>query len=276
MWYESKLINEVLDSIKNALEYYSDIDIKISLCLNSQTYWESAQIGAPEDMFNEFLNHPLLKSVEVDFVKKNNSQGFYSVGDWRREQYNQNGFTIWGESDCILPRELFHAISFIEDNNFQYPYYVTLSHRKMWDNSWLSVEHPNLRNKTLQEFEKGDIFRCDSYIKQQQLDNFNSTCDFNIIKTDLYKSDGALIIISKNMKTPFISPNLHCFGDDACFLAFCNKNKIPQYHIDGLMKGHNTHHPLKRQNTINKNTFEQYEKLKQTGYSEISRWIQTI
>jgi hypothetical protein len=273
MWYESKLINEIFDSIHNALEYYSNIDLTLKLCLNGQTYWESPKTGKTTDSFGEFLNHPLLKTINVEISKKDDAQEFYSVGDWRREQYNTKGFTVWGESDCILPRELFHTIDYIEQHKFQYPYFITLSHRKMWDDSWSIVEHPKLQNTKLQDFKTGDILRCDSYINQKQLDEFNSTYEFSINRIDRYKSDGALIIISKDMKLPFISPNLHCFGDDSCFLTFCNKFKIPNYHIDGLMKGHNTHHPLKRQNTVDKNTFEQYEKLKQQGYLEINKWI---
>lgn len=277
MWYESKLINEVIHSVRNALNYYPDVDFKLKMCLNSQTYWETPDDGNTKLRFDEFLRNPALNTFKVEIIQKTDQDPFYSIGDWRREQYDGKGMVVWGEADCILPREFFYAIDFANKSIAEKPYFVTLSARKMWDRSWLAVEHPKLRNKTLDEWKKIDeTLCCDGYINQERLDEFNSDNEFAIIKLDEHKGDGALVTLNEGFSTPFISPNLHCFGDDSCFMAFCRKKNIPQYHVDGLLKGHNTHIRNKRFGAVNKNDFNKYEELKQAGYAEINRWIQTI
>ena len=37
MWYESEMVNETLDSLKNALQYANG-EVNIEICLNSQYY----------------------------------------------------------------------------------------------------------------------------------------------------------------------------------------------------------------------------------------------
>ena len=59
MWYESKMLNETLDSLQLALQY-STLPVDLKFCLNSQTYLEQPIQGSPEDMFEEFLNQKQL------------------------------------------------------------------------------------------------------------------------------------------------------------------------------------------------------------------------
>ena len=84
MWYESKMIWETLDSLEDAL-HNSKLDVDLKFCLNSQTYLEEPIEGKAEDMFEEFINHPLLKEAQI--IYKTNDDPFYNIGDWRREVY---------------------------------------------------------------------------------------------------------------------------------------------------------------------------------------------
>jgi hypothetical protein len=60
MWYESQMINETLDSIQQAISNATQ-PVDLVLCLNSQTYIEKPDEGfTPEQMFDVFLNHPVL------------------------------------------------------------------------------------------------------------------------------------------------------------------------------------------------------------------------
>ena len=87
MWYESKMINETLDSLAEALTN-SGLEVDLRFCLNSQTYLEEPIEGNSEDMFEEFINHPILKRAEI--VYKTNDEPFYNIGDWRREVYDMD------------------------------------------------------------------------------------------------------------------------------------------------------------------------------------------
>ena len=108
MWYESKMISETLDSLKQALDYYSPPDIQLVFCLNPQTYLEKPIEGTASNMFSNFINHPVLKDARI--IYKTDHEPFYNIGDWRREQYYPEAkYTVWGESDCLLPKELFLA-----------------------------------------------------------------------------------------------------------------------------------------------------------------------
>ena len=103
MWYESEMLNETLDSLQIALKY-STLPIDLEFCLNSQTYIETPIKGKPEDMFEKFKNHPILKNAKI--IYKTDNDPFYNIGDWRREIYsNKHKYTVWGESDCLVPHQ---------------------------------------------------------------------------------------------------------------------------------------------------------------------------
>ena len=139
VWYESQMINETLDSVKKALDHCKK-SVNVKVCLNSQTYIEDPIEGNPEDMFDIFLDHPALEGAEI--VRKTNDDPFYNVGDWRRDIYNEDGYTVWGESDCLVPWQYFAILESMEINH---PHIFTLSSRKCWDFTWTLVEHEKLQ-----------------------------------------------------------------------------------------------------------------------------------
>ena len=64
--------------------------------------------------------------------------------DFRRNLNYRNctkyDYVIWGESDCLLPRETFNALemikSYANENNI-HRYVTTFATRKMWDATWI-------------------------------------------------------------------------------------------------------------------------------------------
>ena len=178
MWYEAKMLNETLDSLQQAIEY-SSLPVKISLCLNSQTYLEVPVTGNSVDMFNEFLDHPLLVDSQVTY--KTDSDSFYNIGDWRREVYDIDAkYTVWGESDCLIPEDFFYILCSTQINEI---HSLTFSSRKMWDTTWDIVEHTDL---VKYERSNGNIYQapvplnsCD-VITQTELNGYNDQFDINI------------------------------------------------------------------------------------------------
>jgi hypothetical protein len=69
MWYESKMLNETLDSLQCALQN-CPVPIDLEFCFNSQTYIETPIEGESKDMFNEFINHPVLKNAKILYKKE--------------------------------------------------------------------------------------------------------------------------------------------------------------------------------------------------------------
>jgi len=251
MWYESQMINETLDSLQESIKH-SNIPVKLKFCLNSQTLLEKPIEGKPEDMFKQFLSHPVLKRAEI--IYKTDKDEFYNIGDWRREIYDPNAkYTVWGESDCLIPEDYFYILSEIE---IQEAHILSLSSRIMWDDSWTCVEHESLQrypdlNNQKPSNEELQPYRYYDYITQDQLNSFNEEQEVKIVKTFFWKVDGSLLSLSKGLKTPFIAPDLHFVREDTCAEWYFRKNEIPQYHITTRIKGHNYYHPLKRVNTLN-------------------------
>jgi len=239
------MLNETFDAIMTALKHAKQ-PTEIRLCINMQTYLEEPIEGKPEDMVAKFADHPLMKIANI--VYKTNDDSFYNIADWRREAYNKDGYTCWGESDALLPEEYFHVI---ENLNIKEPHYLSFGSRKMWEPSWAKIEHKELKNL---EYKKNgrsapEPLNWDDYIKLDQLHEFNrKQKKIEIIKLKAPKIDGSLLVLSEGLP-PFIPENMHFVEEDTCSQHSFEKNGIKQYLVGNILKGHNYNHPLKRTNT---------------------------
>lgn len=279
MWYESMMLNETLDSLQNAIDN-STIPVDIMICLNSQTYIEKPDTGfEPIAMFDEFLNHPVLKNANITY--KTNSDEFYNIGDWRRDIYGPEyayKYIVWGESDCLVPEDYF----FLLDNiNIDEPHFISLATRKMWDSTWDIVEHewirPFPRNGPAIRPEQAPApFNCADYISLDQLNEFNRQFDPMLIKLDRLKIDGNMTTLSPNLPYPFLPLDLHFAREDYCLEMFFTKKGIPQYHMPTRLKGHNQVHPTKRVGTLNQKNDSIYKEYEQKAYDSIFKFIETI
>jgi hypothetical protein len=261
MWYESKMISETLDSLAYALKH-SKLDVDLKFCLNSQTYLEKPIEGKAEDMFDEFLHHPILKEAEI--IYKTNDEPFYNIGDWRREVYDKEyKYTVWGESDCLLPMDFFYILC---ELNVQHPHILSFASRKMWDSSWDCVEHKEIE-KYKREVDNlvsaPKPYNSSNVITQWQLDDFNSKYPIELILNNTVKIDGSLLCISNGIDFQFIADDMNFVREDFCAEIVFKIKRIPQYIVKTRMKGHNYSHPLKRTNTNSKRSdgvFKEYEK----------------
>lgn len=271
MWYESRMLNETLDSIQNALQH-STLPVKFKFCLNAQTFIEVPEVGDPMDMFKEFIDHPIMKSAEI--VYKTNEEGFYNATDWRREIYDPNAkYTVWGESDCLMPEDYFYILCSVD---FPPPHALTLSCRKMWDYTWDIVEHeaiePYQRTKENVYTAPFPLNTCD-VITEKQLNDFNNQFDIKIIKLPICKFDGGLLALSGGVYEKFIPENIHFTYDDTSAERFFEAKGYPQYLVKTRIKGHNCEHPLKRTNTNSTRNDEIYLKLKQEAQQTFIQFV---
>lgn len=273
MWYESNMLNETLDSLHNAIKY-SDLPVDINICLNSQTYLEKPIEGSSSDMFDIFIDHPVLRIAKITY--KTDDDEFYNVGDWRREVYhNDYKYTIWGESDCLIPEDYFYILSNLD---IQTPHIVSCASRIMWDDTWTIVEHedlqkyPNLNNQ-IPTHEELAPFRYYDCISLQELNDFNNRYDITIKQLPFCKVDGSLLALSNNLPTPFIAHDLHFVREDTCAEMFFQKKQIPQFCITTRIKGHNYYHPKKRMNTMSSRNDSEYISMAQNSNSIISKFL---
>lgn len=277
MWYESFMINETLDSVQAAISNTTD-NINLIVCLNSQTYIEKPDIGViPEDMFNEFLSHPVLKTAK--FIRKTDDDAFYNIGDWAREIYGPEydaKYVVWLESDCLVPEDYFFLLQNIDINR---PHTVSLANRKMWDSSWDAVEHPFIqqipRTGPPEEPQRNtpEPYGVGHYISLEQLNEFNKKFEPVLNELSQPKVDGCMTAVSRNFPTPFIAEGVHLGGHDFYMECFMKKHNIPQYHISTRLKGHNCAHPKKRIGTSTPRGGETYKKYEKLCFEQINKLI---
>jgi len=260
MWYESKMLNENLDSLQAAL-LHSTMPVQLKFCLNSQTYLETPIEGNAQDMFNQFINHPVLKDAEI--IYKTDEDDFYNIGDWRREVYDMDyKYTVWGESDCLIPTDFFYTLSQLQIQN---PHLVSFASRKMWDSSWDCVEHTDLEKyeRTKENpYQAPTPYNSSDVITQSELNEFNSREDIGVQLNNTIKIDGSLLCISNGIDFQFIPDDMNFVREDFCAENVFKIKRIPQYVVKTRIKGHNYSHPLKRTNTNGKRSddvFKEYE-----------------
>ena len=260
MWYELEMLPETLESLSTALSF-AEIPVDITVCFNKQTYLEKPITNNINEGFDEVAKHPVFKNATI--IEKTDSDLFYNIGDWRREIRGSDGYTIWGESDTLIPIiyfPLLEQIWKIRDQLVQ-PHVVSLASRKMWDTSWEPVEHPAIKPYTPDAQGKTNApvpISHDHYIDQEELDNFNNQyVDEGLSLEVIYppKIDGSMLALHPELPQ-LIASEIHLPSEDFCAQLALTALNIPQYHVSNIIKGHNYHHPHKRTNTMaNRNEY---------------------
>lgn len=284
MWYETSMIDECWTSVNNALKAAPNVDVKIQICFNFQTYIEKPK-GDIRVMLEKHQGHPLFRDNDIDVTIKDDNDPFYNIADWRREVYDPKAkYTVWGETDTILPRDFFAILDMV---NIEQPHVLTFAGRPMWDNSWDVVTHEKLLGYS-KPCQCGDEHREDcielleaplkykDYITQEELDKFNDEAGDIKIEQVPWKIDGSTVCISGGLETPFIAPGMHFVREDTCLEFYLRKKNIPQVCIKSRLKGHNYKHPNKRVGTDSTRNDEVFKKYADVSIESMQKFISEL
>jgi len=285
MWYESNMIDECWHSVLQALRAAPEVDVKIKICFNYQTYIEQPTTLEHKLMLDKWDSHPLMQDYKPELILKTDDQPFYNIADWRREVYDpQAKYTVWGETDTILPRDFFAILDQVEIDQ---PHVLTFAGRPMWDSTWDVVTHEKLLGYS-KPCQCGDEHKEDcielleapwkykDYITQEQLDKFNEESGDIKIQQVPHKIDGSLVCISSGHETPFIAPGMHFVREDTCFENVCRIKNIPQVCVTTRLKGHNYKHPNKRVGTNSTRNDEVFKKYADISVAAMQKFIQEL
>lgn len=246
-WFETDMALKTILSLEKAISN-TDLDVQIKLCFNTQTRFDTPVSVDPKKCFDRLLENEIVKNSQV--VWKTDEDEFYNVGDWRRECYDAENITVWGESDCYVPETYFWYIQNAFSSIKEYPFVVTIRQKKMWDDSWKTIEHEAFQSFTIEQVRSinNKFVTGEGYLSLEELNDFNESFSskHHIVRSNYYKGDGALVCLSPKMPTPFIHPKINVFGEDTYFFNYCEIKKIPLYNICYYLKGHNTNHPQKK------------------------------
>ena len=117
MFYEIDMVDEYILSCRRALEDVENKEnVKFHFCLNMSEYFENYDTPDRKGLImNQWNGMVSGLNAEVNIYHSNKP---YTMANYRRE-LNLMGidydYTIWGESDCLLPTETFSAIESVSD-----------------------------------------------------------------------------------------------------------------------------------------------------------------
>ena len=267
-WYEIELIEEYLQSVKNAVDIIDNKDnVVIDLYFNCSEELEKVDEKQTNISDIKQKYYDILKRLFGDFeyggynlklFTNEISNSIYKIADYRRD-FNVKYCTkvdilMWGESDSLIPRQTFEILDNLHQGvKEKTPKYVSFFGTcKMWDDSWLPVEHNEFTDKP---FVDGDTENWWSLRYNMNIDEMNSFND-KVEKLDVrtinnYKFNGCGLVISSDLvKSGVNIPESSFFiHEDTAFMFQLQRlfqGSIPQYIIKNILLVHNRKHTKKR------------------------------
>ena len=275
MFYEIDMAEEHIQSILNAIQTVDNKEnIQIDLFFNISEYFEKIDTSktSKEELLDKFqmLCFQLYKSnCKVNEVIYDSNEPFTMV-DYRRDlNYNnckEYDYVIWGETDCLIPKEIFQSLEQIKEyanSNNIHKFVTTFAVRKMWDPSWKALEHPEFTNKPYYETKLPDGTRDDRAFNEphsirytMSIDEMNAinlkSTEFSIGILQKPQFDGSCLVLSSDLLKNGVNIP-HCIMghlvDDTSMMYSCKQimgQNYVQFIVQNILKVHNRQHPKKR------------------------------
>tara|TARA_R100000005_G_C4977273_1_gene188235 strand:- start:155 stop:1096 length:942 start_codon:yes stop_codon:yes gene_type:complete len=253
-WYECDMIEEYVDSLKDAIEAY-DGGVIVDFTVITNEDLERCVTPTKKMECLEKIANILLDFENVRFIKE-----LHTIADYRRlfntDYCDQVDVLIWGESDAILPKQTFvildnlHKMS-LQNNNSKYLAFFGTC--KMWDDSWLPLEHSELTNKPRNATEWWGTRYTMTKDEMNKINDKTDELEVGIVSPHKFNGCG-LVISSEVIRSGVNIPNSVFFThEDTSFMMMTNKvlGNIPQYIIKNILLVHNRNHPKKRMYVAN-------------------------
>ena len=266
MWYEVEMVEEYVESLRQLVEQIPMDhrgDIYIDFYLNVSQHFEKMESNSILQMVKDkFIGIvTLLYSTGVK-VTYDIGDEMYFIGDYRRDFNNMfapnTDFLIWGESDCLLPKETYQVLKLIKDYTDQnniYRYIVTFAVRKMWDDSWKVLEHPKFTDDKFKEREEdwendpSSILYTMSLEEMNEVNKESEEIDLQLINYPKFDGSGLVISSQLVMSGANIPLGVWACGEDTSFMTVAGKilgGDYKQFVVKNILKVHNRNHPKKR------------------------------
>jgi len=302
MFYELDAVKDFVSSLKSAINTVTNKEnITVEFLLNLSEYSEKIDSNniTKEELINLFNKNCIepLNEVKVKHKIYTDSNKLYSIGSYRRDlNYNyclDHDYIVWGESDCMMPKQYFNAVETISEyaktQNIN-RYCLTFAIRKMWDNSWRVLEHNLFENNIFKQSDdpscQTDISSIWYYMTQNEMDKINESVEnYNTQLIDYPRFDGSLLTISSDLLLNGINipPSVQGTGEDTSFqnmIKMIMGTSYRQFVIKNILKVHNRNHPHKRNyilgedNNINprnrRSKNEIFDNIHKTSYHNLS------
>jgi len=255
-WYESKIINYYIESLKDAVDNY-DGEVIVDFCIVGEHYGGVLECAADRGIYAKQMVD-IVSSCGKNFeLRPKVVNNLYTIADYRRDFNNtyctQADVLVWGETDMLVPKQAFVVLDHLHQNVKTPKYLATFSICKMWDDSWKPLEHPDFTDKPFIEMDTKNWWSLRYTMTKEEMDSFNDKVEdleVSIVSPHKYNGCG-LVISSEVIKAGVNIPRSIFFvHEDTAFMLMSKKvlGNIPQYHFKNILVVHNRKHPDKRYN----------------------------
>ena len=253
-WYEIEVIEEYIESLKNALnqiENKENVIVDFTLVVNQDLEKIDESQMDIDTIITRF--EKMIEGFELNVTEK-----LITIADYRREfndKYCEEvDVLMWGETDSLIPEQTFEILDNLHSSvKEKTPKYVSFFGTcKMWDDSWKSIEHPDFTEKPFIENDYDNWWSVKYTMSLDEMYKINDKVeDLDVRVLDEFKFNGCgLVISSEVVKAGVNIPKSVFFvHEDTAFQNTLIKlfgNSIPQYVIKNILLVHNRNHPKKR------------------------------
>ncbi len=252
-WYECDIIGEYVDSLKDAINAY-DAEVIVHFHVSSNTDLEKP--------ISDKTHKECLSKIENILCSFKNTLGvsskLHTIADYRRE-FNEEyceevDVLIWGESDAILPKQMFIVLDQLHQQSVKinnHKYLAFFGGCKMWDDSWKNLEHPDFTDKPFIEGDTKNWWSLRYTMSKDEMNKINDKTDeLDVITLPQHKFNGCGLVISSEVVKAGanIPKGMFFVHEDTAFMYMTNKilGNIPQYVIRNILLVHNRKHHSKR------------------------------
>lgn len=249
-WYEAEILPEYLKTLRSAIDdYEGEVTVDILLSVNEDL--EKCQSLELKIHCQDTIQY----AAEKYGFTINITEDLCTIADYRRvfnDKYcTEVDVLIWGETDMLVPKQLFTTLDLLH-SNIQTPKYIaTFGICKMWDDSWKPLEHPEFTVKPFIPNDYDNWWSLKYTMAEDEMNSFNDkveNLDIQVLTKHKFNGCG-LVISSEVIKAGVNIPQSVFFvHEDTAFMLMLSKilPGTPQYIIKNVLLVHNRNHPSKR------------------------------
>ena len=255
-WYECDMIDDYIESLTAAVNYSQhskNIMIDFTFITNQDLEKISgASMTVIIGKWREKIK--ILKNKGYNITDRFENR-LSTIADYRREfntnYCNEADVLIWGESDALLPKQMFVVLNNLHHTSLQNnspKYLAFFGTCKMWDESWKCVEHTDMTDKPVDNKKWWGTRYHMSIDEMNKINDKVEELDVRIVSPHKFNGCG-LVISSEVIKAGVNIPKSIFFThEDSAFMFMTQKilGNIPQYIIKNILLVHNREHNKKR------------------------------
>ena len=263
------MIEEYLQSVKNSLDSIENKkNVIIDLYFNCSQALEKIDENQmtisdikqkyTKLLWNIFGSLSWLNGYNINSFVDEDVDRLYTIANYRRD-FNDKycdkvDVLMWGESDSLIPRQTFQILDNLHISvKEKTPKYVSFFGTcKMWDESWLPIEHTEFTDKPFVDGDTENWWSLRYNMNIDEMNSFNDKVeDLDIRAINQYKFNGCGLMISSDLvKSGVNIPKSSFFiHEDTAFMLQLQQlfqGSIPQYVIKNILLVHNRKHTKKR------------------------------